>query len=94
MCASSSVSSLIEGWGSGLPRVLQEFEERGLKRPEFADIDGMLRVNLWRPTNEEFAADLHGSVAVTATDDKPITATDEQPIGRSSDNKPSDTTDR
>lgn len=85
---------LIEGWGSGLPRVLQEFEGRGLQRPEFADIDGMLRVNLWRPTNEQFATYLHGAVAVAATDGKPTTATDEQLIRQSSDNKPSDTTDR
>lgn len=85
---------LIEGWGSGLPRVLQEFEERGLQRPEFADIDGMLRVNLWRPTNEQFATYLHGAVAVAATDGKPTTATDEQLTRQSSDNKPSDTTDR
>lgn len=42
---------LIEGWGSGLPRVLQEFKGRGLQRPEFEDIYEMLRVNLWRPTN-------------------------------------------
>ena len=85
---------LIEGWGSGLPRVLQEFEGRGLQRPEFADIDGMLRVNLWRPANEQFATYLHGAVAVSATDGKPTTATDEQLTRQSSDNKPSDTTDR
>lgn len=83
---------LIEGWGSGIPRVMQEFDARGLRRPEFADIDGMLRVNLWRPTNERFAAYLRGDIdgasesAAVATDSQP-TATDNQPIGRASDNK-------
>lgn len=51
---------LIEGWGSGIPRIMHEFEERGLRAPEFQDIDGMLRVNMWRPTAEQFAAFLHG----------------------------------
>jgi ATP-dependent DNA helicase RecG len=57
---------LIEGWGSGIPRIMHEFEERGLRAPEFQDIDGMLRVNLWRPTAGQFAAYLHG-LAVTDT---------------------------
>lgn len=51
---------LIEGWGSGIPRIMHEFEERGLRAPEFQDIDGMLRVNMRRPTAEQFAAFLHG----------------------------------
>ena len=51
---------LIEGWGSGIPRIIHEFEERGLRAPKFQDIDGMLRVNMWRPTTEQFAAFLHG----------------------------------
>lgn len=51
---------LIEGWGSGIPRIMHEFEERGLLAPEFQDIDGMLRVNMRRPTAEQFAAFLHG----------------------------------
>lgn len=51
---------LIEGWGSGIPRIMHEFEERGLRAPEFQDIDGMLRVNMWRPTAEQFATFLHG----------------------------------
>ena len=58
---------LIEGWGSGIPRIMHEFEERGLRAPEFQDIDGMLRVNMWRPTAEQFAAFLHGWVVTDSS---------------------------
>ena len=51
---------LIESWGSGIPRVKQEIAERGLREPEFTDLDGRLRVNLWRPTAEQFGAYLRG----------------------------------
>lgn len=50
--------NLIESWGSGIPRVNRECAEAGLRKPEFADIDGLLRVNLWRPSADEFAARL------------------------------------
>ncbi len=39
----------IEEWGSGIPRIFREFEERGLKEPEIIDYDGDLRINLYRP---------------------------------------------
>lgn len=51
---------LIEGWGSGIPRVRREFEERGMRAPAFLDSDGMLRVSLWRPSAEAFASFLRG----------------------------------
>lgn len=50
--------NLIESWGSGIPRVNRECVEVGLREPEFTDIDGFLRVNLWRPSADEFAARL------------------------------------
>lgn len=58
---------LIESWGSGIPRIMHEFEERGLRAPKFRDIDGMLRVNLWRPTPEQFGTYLHGRAATDAS---------------------------
>lgn len=39
---------IIEQWGSGIPRLYQEFKERGLKEPELIDMDGDFRVNLFR----------------------------------------------
>lgn len=58
---------LIESLGSGIPRIMHELEERGLRAPEFRDIDGMLRVNLWRPTPEQFGTYLHGRAATDAS---------------------------
>ena len=69
---------LIESWGSGIPRVRRELAEAGLREPEFLDIDGLMRVNLWRPTADQFAARLRGEEPI-ATDRKPI-ATDRKPI--------------
>ena len=59
---------LIESWGSGIPRVRRELAEAGLREPEFVDVDGRMRVNLWRPTAEEFAARLRGETAPAASD--------------------------
>ena len=76
---------LIESWGSGIPRVRRELAEAGLREPEFLDIDGLLRVNLYRPSADEFAARLRGEAPVTSdrqpieTDRKPI-ETDRKPI--------------
>ena len=56
----------------------RELAEVGLREPEFLDIDGLMRVNLWRPTADEFAARLRGE-ATGATDRKPI-ATDRDAI--------------
>ena len=60
---------LIESWGSGIPRVRRELAEAGLREPEFLDIEGLMRVNLWRPTAEEFAARLRGEEPI-ATDSR------------------------
>ncbi|MEG2725498.1 MAG: ATP-binding protein, partial [Kiritimatiellia bacterium] len=40
--------NLIEGWGSGIPRIIRECKEYGLREPEFIDADGFLRINLYR----------------------------------------------
>ncbi len=40
--------NLIEAWGSGIPRIIQECKEYGLQEPEFIDADGFLRINLYR----------------------------------------------
>lgn len=43
-----SYMNLIEGWGTGIPRLLQEMEAYGLAEPEFVDMEVALRVNLYR----------------------------------------------
>lgn len=39
---------LIEGWGSGIPKIIREAKEYGLREPELIDMDGAFRINLYR----------------------------------------------
>ena len=39
---------LLEGWGSGIPKILEEAKEYGLREPELIDMDGAFRINLYR----------------------------------------------
>ena len=68
---------LIEGWGSGILRVRREFAERGLREPEFTNKEGFLRVNLYRPTAEQFSAYLHWGARTGQSD---VANDDEQNI--------------
>ncbi len=45
-----SYMNLIEGWGTGIPRLLREMKEYGLSEPEFIDMEIALRINLYRVT--------------------------------------------
>lgn len=47
-----SYMNLIEGWGTGVPRLLREMKEYGLDEPEFVDMEIALRINLYRAQNE------------------------------------------
>lgn len=40
--------NLIEGWGTGIPRLFREMKEYGLAEPEFIDMEIALRINLYR----------------------------------------------
>lgn len=46
-----SYMNLIEGWGTGVPRLLREMKEYGLVEPEFVDMEVALRINLFRAWN-------------------------------------------
>lgn len=48
-----SYMNLIEGWGTGIPRLMQEMKEYGLSEPEFLDMEIALRINLYRSVNVE-----------------------------------------
>lgn len=43
-----SYMKIIEEWGSGIPRMFDEFSKYGLAEPELIDMDGDFRVNLYR----------------------------------------------
>lgn len=43
-----SYMNMIEGWGTGIPRLLREMREYGLREPEFIDMEIALRINLYR----------------------------------------------
>lgn len=43
-----SYMNLIEGWGTGIPRLFREMKEYGLTEPEFVDMEIALRINLYR----------------------------------------------
>ena len=48
-----SYMNLIEGWGTGIPRLLREMKEYGLPEPEFVDMEIALRINLYRSSKIE-----------------------------------------
>ena len=50
---------LIEGWGSGIPKIMREAKEYGLREPELIDMDGAFRINLYR---KPFEFDAYGVI--------------------------------
>ena len=44
--------NLIEGWGTGIPRLIREMKEYGLQEPEFIDMEIALRINLYRNVSD------------------------------------------
>lgn len=48
---------LIEHWGSGIPRIIREVQEAGLKAPEFIGGEVDLRINIYRKQNDNNASD-------------------------------------
>ena len=41
---------IVEGWGTGLKRIIDMCHEMNIREPEFFEIGDLLRVNLYRPT--------------------------------------------
>jgi len=41
---------VVEGWGTGLKRIIDVCHEMNIREPEFLEIGDLLRVNLFRPT--------------------------------------------
>ncbi|MBQ3466967.1 MAG: winged helix-turn-helix transcriptional regulator [Oscillospiraceae bacterium] len=59
IAAAFAYMNIIEGWGSGIPRILQEAEEFHLQRPELIDMGGSFRMNLFR---RDFETDQYGVI--------------------------------
>lgn len=54
-----SYMHIIEGWGSGIPKMFEEADAYGLAEPEILDMGSAFRVNLYR---REFETDAYGVV--------------------------------
>ena len=46
-----SYMHIIEAWGSGIPRMIEECDEYGIRHPEFIDFEGDFRICLYRNIN-------------------------------------------
>lgn len=62
---------LIEEWGTGIQRILKRAREYGLPTPEFLEIGGTFRVNLYRKTDKE---------PIKKADKEPIKKADKKPL--------------
>lgn len=58
---------IIERWGSGIPRIIQECREYGLPEPEFIDFDGDFRVNMYRASRVKNVAEDSEQYVTTQT---------------------------
>lgn len=48
LASAFSYMKLIENWGSGIPRAIEDMKEYGLPEPEFQNLDIGFRINLYR----------------------------------------------
>ncbi len=51
-----SYMNLIEEWGTGIPRLIREMKEYGLREPEFIDMEIALWINLYRNSMTDSAS--------------------------------------
>ena len=43
---------IIEGWGTGIPRIISKCEEYGLKEPRFEEFSNAFKVTIFRKIND------------------------------------------
>ena len=53
IAAAFSAMKLIEQWGSGIPRVIEDCKEYGLREPDLIELGMSFRVNIYRPSEEQ-----------------------------------------
>jgi predicted HTH transcriptional regulator len=46
--------NIIEQWGSGIPKIINEVSNYGLRQPEFLDMESALRINIYRNQNQNY----------------------------------------
>lgn len=68
---------IIEKWGTGIPRILRECKEYGLKKPELIDFDGDFRVNMYRnntnkASNESINESISESISEPLNSDEAV----------------------
>ena len=61
---------IIEEWGSGIPRMYDEFSKYGLREPELADMDGDFRVNFYRKIYTDTNVGVNVGVKLNTTQKK------------------------
>jgi predicted HTH transcriptional regulator len=49
-----SYMNIIEQWGSGIPKIINEVSNYGLRQPEFLDMESALRINIYRNQNQNY----------------------------------------
>ncbi|SDX81448.1 ATP-binding protein [Eubacterium barkeri] len=73
-----SYMKIIEKWGSGIPRIIQECREYGLPEPEFLDYDGDFRVKMFRRietgTVNGASDTIPGTIDTNQTDEEKVLA--------------------
>lgn len=65
-----SYMKIIEEWGSGIPRMYDEFSKYGLREPELADMDGDFRVNFYRKIYTDTNVGVNVGVKLNTTQKK------------------------
>ena len=70
-----SYMKIIEEWGSGIPRMYDEFSKYGLREPELVDMDGDFRVNFYR----KIYTDTNVGIKLNSTQKKILSMLSENP---------------
>lgn len=67
-----SYMEIVETWGSGIPRIFEEIQRYGLIEPEIIDLDGDVRVVLYRKTIQTPNNTIQTNVKTIQTQDNTI----------------------
>ena len=80
IAASFYKAGFIEAWGRGISKIVTEFTEAGLKKPEFEDFCGGVLVTIYRDTN------LVANILTPKTDEETTLKTTEKTTGKTTEN--------
>ena len=74
-----SYMKIIEEWGSGIPRMYDEFSKYGLREPELVDMDGDFRVNFYRKIYTDTNVGINVGIKLNSTQKKILSMLSENP---------------